>query len=254
MSNNLQLLPKASREPAFLIILRILIAIAILQVIASMIVFAPRLITGIKDQLAARIKRNDPILLPTNKNKNRAMVESFSATPSKPAEVESAAEQLILSHKSSPTLQTHEPSTITTSSGDGALPQGAALGIINVQHSTGPEEEQILKIGIKSRPQEAISVPEVKVQVYFYDEQDGEIVASKAPVASRWLSPPVDWKDGEPELLEVTYQPDNNNANAHYIGYIVAIYYKGELQSYRANPVKLTTQFPIKVYIGGNDL
>ena len=112
----------------------------------------------------------------------------------------------------------------------------------------------MLKIAIKSQTQEPISIPDITVQVYFYDQQGEEIIASKAPVTSRWLRSPVEWKDGEPEILEVTYQPDTVTPNLYYVGYIVAVYYKGELQSYRADPVKLTNQFPIKVFIGHNEI
>jgi hypothetical protein len=134
------------------------------------------------------------------------------------------------------------------------LQPGASLSIIDIRHTHGNLGEQMLKIAIKSQTQEPISIPDIKVQVYFYDQQGEEIVASKAPVTSRWVRSPVEWKDSEPEILEVTYQPDTVTSDLYYIGYIVAVYYKGELQSYRADPVKLTNQFPIKVFIGHNEI
>ena len=112
----------------------------------------------------------------------------------------------------------------------------------------------MLKIAIKSQTQEPISISDIKVQVYFYDQQGEEIIASKAPVTSRWVRSPVEWKDAEPEILEVTYQPETVTPDLFYAGYVVAVYYKGELQSYRADPVKLTNQFPIKVFIGHNEI
>ncbi len=134
------------------------------------------------------------------------------------------------------------------------LQPGASLSIIDIRHTQGSLGEQALKIAIKSQTQELISIPDVKVQVYFYDQQGEEIIPSKAPVTSRWLRSPVEWKNGEPEILEVIYQPESVSSDLYYVGYVVAVYYKGELQSYRADPVKLTTQFPIKVFIGPNEL
>ena len=252
MAKNSRLLPKSSQEPAFLIVLRILIVIAVIQIVAAMVVLAPRFVSTVAGQLAMKAKQSEQTSLLINKNRNGGAIEGThpkNTIASKPSEKEASEEQSIISHK-----LISSASSTSTSNIDGVLQPGATLGIINVQHSTGPEGEQTLKIAIKARPHEVISVPDVKVQVYFYDEQDGEIAISKSPVASRWINPPVDWKDSEPELLEVTYQPDSNNLDAHYIGYIVAIYYKGELQGYRANPIKLTEQFPIKVYIGASEL
>lgn len=134
------------------------------------------------------------------------------------------------------------------------LQPGASLSIIDVRHTHGSLGEQALKIAIKSQTQEPISIPDVKVQVYFYDQQGTEIVPSKAPVTSRWLRSPVQWKDREPEILEVIYQPESVSTELYYIGYIVAVYYKGELQSYRADPVNLTSRFPIKVFIGPTEI
>lgn len=251
-SKNSRALPKSTVEPAFRIVLRILIVIAILQVIAALVVLAPRLVCNVAGQLAAQAKLSDATTL---KNEETSMLEgNHQKNPSLPLKsLTNSAQKTTFNNSKSATSTSSVSLATTGETGDGLQP-GASLGIINIEHKSGMDGEHILKIAIKARPREVISVPDVKVQVYFYDEQDGSIVVSKAPVASRWLNPPVDWKDSDPQLLEVTYQPDASTGDAHYAGYIVAIYYKGQLQGYKANPVDLTTQFPIKVYIGPNEL
>jgi hypothetical protein len=136
---------------------------------------------------------------------------------------------------------------------DASLPQGASLQILNARLQGRDDGARTLQIAIKCRPGESIDVPQVKVQVYFYDEENGEIVPSKAQVTSKWLSAPVDWKDGEPELLEVSYNPDTVDPDIHFAGYVVAVYYKGDRQDCRANPVKLEKLFEPKYFIGLDD-
>lgn len=245
-SKNLRLLPKSSKEPAFAIVLKFLIFVAILQFLAAFFVLAPRLVSTAASQFAMRskasdtasIKKTETMMIEGTRNKS---ISSLLKSPDNFLDKSTLSQKTIMRGPSS-------------AGAENGLQSGASLSIINIQHTAGADGDQILKIAIKSRLHEVISVPDVKVQVYFYDQQGEEIVTSKAPVASRWLSPPVDWKDAEPELLEVTYQPDNSNADAHYVGYIVAIYYKGELQGYKADPVDLTIKFPIKVYIGASEV
>ena len=127
---------------------------------------------------------------------------------------------------------------------------GTTLGIVSAKLEGSDEGSKKLLITIKSRPKEPIDVPQVKVQVYFYDEEGGDISPSKAQVTSSWMSSPVDWKDGEPELLEVRYLPETSDPEVRFAGYVVAIYYKGDLQDYRAEPSRLIKAFPLKYFIG----
>jgi len=138
----------------------------------------------------------------------------------------------------------HNPAADTSS------PDGAAIEILNAELKGGDGGPKTLQLAIKSRSRDPIEVPQVKVQVYFYDEQNGEIVPSKAQVTSRWLSAPVDWKNGKPELLEVRYLSDTVDSDVRFAGYVVAIYYKGDLQDCRAEPPKLKKLFEPKYFIG----
>jgi hypothetical protein len=107
-----------------------------------------------------------------------------------------------------------------------------------------------LQLAIKARTKVRIDVPQVKVQVFFYDEQGGEIFPSKAQVTSRWISTPVDWTDGQPELLEVRYLSDESDPGIRFAGYVVAIYYRGDLQDCRSEPARLRKLFEPKYFIG----
>lgn len=226
---------KSSHEPTFSFIFRILLLVAIIQFLAAALIIAPRFVSTVANQIASKPKTTEPPLI----------TKLALSLPDHEENLIPAQETIAPEKVSS--LKSKVPPSIN----EAGIQPGASLGIIDIQHVNGNDGEQILKIAIKSRPHTAISVPDVKVQVYFYDQQENEIVASKSQVASRWLSSPVDWKDAKPELLEVTYHPDINNLEAHYMGYIVAVYYQGELQGYRADPVKLTKQFPVKIYSGG---
>jgi len=136
---------------------------------------------------------------------------------------------------------------------DSATPGGAALQVVSDRLEVSGDGPRKLQVAIKADPRQAIQVPEVKVQVYFYDEENGEISPSKAQVTSSWLSLPVNWKKGTPELLEVNYLPDSADGSVRFAGYVVAIYYRGELQDYRANPPKLRKMFEPKYFIGNDE-
>ena len=117
-----------------------------------------------------------------------------------------------------------------------------------------PTEEgsnKVLRIAIKSNSREKIDVPQVKVQVYFYDEdENGEVVPSKAQVTSRWLSAPIDWIEGSPEILEVRYLPESADPGLRFAGYVVAVYYKGDRDDCRSDPAVLMKKFAPKYFIG----
>jgi hypothetical protein len=100
----------------------------------------------------------------------------------------------------------------------------------------------------------------VKIHVYFYEQnEDGDVVLTESKVVPQWLSPPVDWASNEPELLEVQYtMPDSDLPGSaaatgapgrKYYGYIVGVYYNGELQDFRADPASIARDFPLQLYL-----
>jgi len=272
-SKNSKILPRISqpaRNPFFNITLKVLIGIALIQVAAALIILAPRFITTIVGRLPHKApstlekpllpiadpqKKATPFPLSRDKEEIHHEVLLEPAAADGKQGVNSTQQRSIYGNtRAANTAATQLDTLAVGSSKNPNLQPGASLSIIDIRHTHGSLGEQMLKIAIKSQTQEPISISDVKVQVYFYDQQGDEVIASKAPVTSHWVRSPVEWKDSEPEILEVTYQPDTVTADLYYVGYVVAVYYKGELQSYRADPVKLTNQFPIKVFIGQNEL
>ncbi|MEQ1859025.1 MAG: hypothetical protein ABMA13_03750 [Chthoniobacteraceae bacterium] len=108
-----------------------------------------------------------------------------------------------------------------------------------------------LKVPVKARPGEKVSVADVDIHVLFYDIVDAKTtVQTSADVSYRWASSPIDWAGVDPEFLEVEYSAQPPLAKAakaekrEYYGYIVRVYYKGALQDLRAEPGDLNTKFP----------
>lgn len=237
-SKNSKLISPIVSKPAgnlfFKNTLKVLMVIALLQLGTTAFILAPRFMT-----IAAKLASQKQLAGTEHTSFLPLPKKNLSPTPSEGSKIH---------HENIAKMGTALPEGINN------VQPGASLSIIDIRHTHGALGEQALKIAIKSQSQDPISIPDVKVQVYFYDQQGADIIPSKAPVTSRWLRSPVEWKDGEPEILEVIYQPESVSPELYYIGYVVAVYYKGELQSYRADPVKLTSQFPIKVFIGPNEI
>jgi hypothetical protein len=150
----------------------------------------------------------------------------------------------------------------------GRKPQdGSIFGITQVTATesadTDPEQNVKLKIGVKIRPNKVIDDTKIKIQVFFYDMVDNtKVVLSAARVSYEWLTPHQDWKDTHPEVLVVTLRPKKRfkppatvksktikelatqDVRRKYLGYIVRIYYEGQLQAVRASPTNLLSLFP----------
>jgi hypothetical protein len=144
---------------------------------------------------------------------------------------------------------------------------GSTFGITEVTATDSPdadaEKNMKLKIGVKVRPNTVIDSTKVKIQVFVYDMLDNkEVVLTDARIRYKWLTPHHDWKDTNPQVLEVTLRPKNkvnpsstvkNQTNKEpqsrgthrkYLGYIVRIYYGDQRQAVRADPAKLLNLFP----------
>lgn len=127
------------------------------------------------------------------------------------------------------------------------------LGKISVEEKENRTlaKDMILRIPIKSRPRENVDVAELTIQVLFYDIVDNQnLVQTSANVSSRFTTAPADWAEGASETLEVEYQlpltdgRSSRRENRKYFGYLIRIYYKGELQASGGEPEKLVQQFP----------
>jgi hypothetical protein len=130
------------------------------------------------------------------------------------------------------------------------LQPGAALGIVDVREIL-TDQTKTLRIAIKSRPDSSIAAAEVKVMVYFFEKgPEGEVFLTNSPVTSEWISPPIDWTDNEPEIIDVIYRLPAETLDSNiFHGYIVAIYFRDELQDTRAVPGELDQQFPPALFL-----
>lgn len=218
--------------------------IAFLELLFASIALAPRILTAVRNSQATH---DQPVVtqaaIPASTpSVSQQIQKQLSANP----QDNSASLPL---DKNLPPSEAPQQSTASDNSPQG----GSTLAIVSAKLDGSDEGSKKLLITIKANPNIPIDVPQVKVQVYFYDTDGTEITPSKAQVTSSWTSPPVDWKDGEPELLEVRYLPDSADSDIKFAGYVVAIYYKGDLQDYRAEPGQLTKLFPLKYFIGTDE-
>jgi hypothetical protein len=161
------------------------------------------------------------------------------------------------------------------------IPAGSMLGISEVTASETPDPDAetnlMLRIAVKKRPGAVIDHTKVKIQVFFYDAVgDKGVKLTDADVSYEWLTPNHDWADSNSETLAVTYNRPKSkaktaeadlaaaaaavnpakkgtplksslaqdSANRKYLGYIVRVYYKDQLQDKRAEPTKLLTSAP----------
>ncbi len=141
----------------------------------------------------------------------------------------------------------------TTLMRDGVgIPIGSVVGIVDSRIVDSEAGYKHLRVATKASPADTIDPGELQVAVFFYEQNDhGEVLRSDASVQSEWLSPPTDWSNDEPELVDIRYaMPADDRGDLpplSYYGYVLGIYYKGELQDSRAEPVALLDEFQLKL-------
>jgi TolB-like protein len=105
-----------------------------------------------------------------------------------------------------------------------------------------------LKVGVKPRP----GTPNghvVRLSVSFYDRtKDNKMKLTDARVGYDWITAERDWTDATPKFLGATYVRPKTQAPSpdgrQYGGFIVRVYFDGQLQDVRATPPELLTLFP----------
>src|SRR5438477_2580428 len=105
-----------------------------------------------------------------------------------------------------------------------------------------------LKVGVKPRPGTE-NGHVVRIIVFFYDlTKDNKMKPTDARTSYSWLTPASDWADATPKFLAATYvRPKNQMPSTderRYGGFIVRVYFDGQLQDSRATPPELLTLFP----------
>jgi eukaryotic-like serine/threonine-protein kinase len=105
-----------------------------------------------------------------------------------------------------------------------------------------------LRIGVKPRPNTQ-NGHVVRLAVSFYDRtKDNKMKLTDARVRYDWITAPRDWTDATPKFLAATYVRPKTKAPSpdgrQYGGFIVRVYFDGQLQDVRATPPELLTLFP----------
>jgi eukaryotic-like serine/threonine-protein kinase len=111
-----------------------------------------------------------------------------------------------------------------------------------------------LKVGVKPRPGTQ-NGHIVRISVSFYDlTKDNKMRPTNAQVGYNWLTSGRDWTDATPKFLAATYvRPKSqlpSSDQRRYGGFIVRVYFDGQLQDSRASPPDLLTLFPAEDQLG----
>lgn len=135
------------------------------------------------------------------------------------------------------------------------LVPGSVLGIGDAILRDSQPGAKILRIAVKSRRGTRVDTERMNVHVWFYElDQSQQVQVTKAKPSTKWVNPPVNWRDGKPELLDIEYPlPDGglpgSSADAGalgrvFYGYRIAVYYRGELQDMHSDPQSISVSFP----------
>jgi eukaryotic-like serine/threonine-protein kinase len=125
-----------------------------------------------------------------------------------------------------------------------------AITETTLSETTDPNAQNhfTLKVGIKPRPGTE-NGHVVRIIVSFYDRtKDNKMKPTDARTSYSWLTPINDWSDATPKYLVATYvrpkiQPSLSDGR-RYGGFIIRVYFDGQLQDERATPPELLTLFP----------
>jgi serine/threonine protein kinase len=112
-----------------------------------------------------------------------------------------------------------------------------------------------LKVGVKPRP--GTQNGHARIMVSFYDRtKDNKMKPTDARTSFSWLNASEDWRDATPKFLVATYvRPKTQSRSAdgrEYGGFIVRVYFDGQLQDARATPPELLTLFPAPDQLGAS--
>jgi len=108
-----------------------------------------------------------------------------------------------------------------------------------------------LVVPVRKLTEREIEPSQIDVRIFFYDIVDNKEVQPvpqqrEENIQKRWIANPADWIDNNEESAEAIYQlPTMELADVHlfgerrYFGYVVELYYKGELMDQSAYPGRL---------------
>jgi TolB-like protein/predicted Ser/Thr protein kinase len=105
-----------------------------------------------------------------------------------------------------------------------------------------------LKVGVKPRPGTQ-NGHVVRIKVDFYDlTKDNRLKPTNAKVSYNWLGSGRDWTDPTPKFLAATYMRPKSKPPSpderRFGGFVVSVYFDGQLQDSRASAPELLTLHP----------
>jgi len=136
---------------------------------------------------------------------------------------------------------------------DVGIPIGSVMGIVSADMVNGEPGQKNLRVATKAASGQNVDGQKFVATVDFYEQDDhGQLQHNDAPQVTEWLSYPINWANGDPELFQTKYRlPPADRGDLpplQYFGYVVGIYYNGELQDQRADPVSLLDKFPPPIH------
>lgn len=151
-------------------------------------------------------------------------------------------------------VETDSSSTLRDEVG---LQPGASLGIVDARLRDGDAGKKVLRVSIKARRGFNVAWDDFQLYIYFYESTpEGEVVLTESQVPWQWVTPPIDWKEDEPEVVDMEYTlpaETGGAAGRKFVGYVVGVYYNRELQDSRADPGSLDKQYPMPLYLKFNE-
>jgi hypothetical protein len=138
--------------------------------------------------------------------------------------------------------------TVTDSSVPPSLPREPVIAITEIGSTETRERNGQLKVAVRIgvAPRANTKNGEVEIRVSFFDvTSTGEMRPTDAQVDYQWMTPVRDWTDPTPKYLVATYLGAGTSRksaeNARYGGFLVRVYFDGQLQAERSEPKALVT-------------
>jgi hypothetical protein len=228
--------------------------IAVIEAILAAIALAPRIAAGVRPA-GQSVAVTPPTTSPFQQHQQPPTQEKVEPTPSAPVSFTDSRPQNLTPTPVRDALGEKDADiSPRPPQSESRVSDNPSLQILYAKLEATEDGSKVLRVAIKSGMREKVDVPMVKIQVYFYDQdENGEVIPSKAQVTSKWLSAPVDWQDGKPEILEVRYISDSADPGLRFAGYVVAVYYRGDRQDCRSEPPSLRKKFDPKYFIGQDE-
>ena len=138
---------------------------------------------------------------------------------------------------------TQGPATMGPGPTDATPDREALIAITEIGSSEtkgrNGQKNVAVKIGVAPRPN--LRKGEVEIRVAFFDlTETNEMRPTEAEVNYEWLTPVRDWTDPTPKYLVATYEGARSSRQSlekvRYGGFVVRVYFEGQLQAERSEP------------------